>query len=59
MYSDRGFPAHNIGLIKNWYGKLVSMVRWGNVMSDVCYIGSGVRQGEVLSPWLFNLYRPY
>jgi len=32
------------------------IVRWNNSLSDVLRVRSGVRQGGVLSPYLFNVY---
>ena len=32
------------------------MVRWNNSLSDVLRVRSSVRQGGVLSPYLFNVY---
>ena len=32
------------------------LVRWGDVYSDRFHVGNGVRQGGILSPFLFNLY---
>ena len=31
-------------------------VRWGSTLSNVFQVTTGVRQGEILSPMLFNLY---
>ena len=40
----------------NWYTKVVMMVRWDNCYFSPCNVKSGVRQGSVLSPVLFNVY---
>jgi len=32
------------------------IVRWHNSLSDVLRVRSGIRQGGVLSPYLFNVY---
>ena len=51
-----GVPIHVIKLVMNWYAKIVSVVRWENCYSAPFIMRSGVRQGGVLSPILFNLY---
>ena len=40
----------------NWYGKLYSCVRWNGMLSEYFVVRQGVRQGGVLSPFLFNVY---
>ena len=40
----------------NWYGNIISVVQWENYFSSYFAIKSGVRQGGVLSPTLFNIY---
>jgi len=32
------------------------MVRWGNAAFDPFHVSNGVRQGGILSPFLFNVY---
>ena len=51
----RGVPSCLLGIINNWHGKLSAVVRWNHVNSAEFRIFSGVRQGDVLSPVLFNL----
>jgi hypothetical protein len=45
-----------IKVISCWYSKLFSSVRWNSVYSDEFKVVSGVRQGGILSPILFNVY---
>jgi exonuclease III len=52
----RGVPVLFINMICNWYGKLSIMIRWDNHDSDNLAVKSGVRQGGILSPILFNMY---
>ena len=52
----RKLPLCFINVIKNWYGKLRSAVRWNGIFSTVFSVTCGVRQGGILSPILFNLY---
>ena len=40
----------------NWYSKLYSVVHWNGAESSALHVKSGVRQGSVLSPLLFNFY---
>ena len=45
-----------VRIIINWYSKLCANVKWFNCFSDSFTIHSGVRQGGILSPLLFNYY---
>jgi len=49
-------PKVFIRTIINWYSKLSANVKWNDCFSDIFYICSGVRQGGILSPLLFNVY---
>jgi len=40
----------------DWYGKTFSKVKWNNCYSCLMSIRSGIRQGGILSPLLFNIY---
>ena len=42
-------------LIKNWHEDLHAQVKVGNLLSCHLQIGRGIRQGSVISPFLFNL----
>ena len=53
---QKGVPIAFINVIKNWYSKLQVLVRWNGHDSSLFHIASGVRQGELLSPCLFNYY---
>lgn len=53
---DKGVPARLVRIICDWYGKTVYMVKWHNRLSEVCAVKSGIRQGGILSPVLFNMY---
>jgi hypothetical protein len=52
----RGVPNVFVKLLVNWYAKLSVVVRWNGFDSPVLRVLSGVRQGGVLSPILFNFY---
>ena len=44
-----------IQLMSNWYSKIQVAVRWNGCFSKYFKIDSGVRQGSIMSPYLFNL----
>ena len=50
---DRGAPVTFVHLLKNWYDNLRCRVRW---MGESFAVKRGVRQGGVLSPYLFAIY---
>ena len=54
---QRGLPLCIINLIVYWYSNLTSCVKWNHVYSKSFSVGSGVRQGGVLSPHLFAIYK--
>ena len=53
---NRGVPYYIVRLLVYWYSNQTMCVRWGNAISDVFKTSNGVRQGSVLSPFLFNVY---
>jgi len=52
----RCVPLAFLNIIINWYSKLTVIVRWNTVLSGTLRVHSGVHQGGVLSPSLFNVY---
>ena len=54
-----GIPDHLICLLRNLYAGQEATVRTGHGTTDWFQIGKGVRQGCVLSPYLFNFYAEY
>jgi len=52
----RGFPGRIIKVLLDWYGKTFSTVKWYGCFSQAVCVRSGIRQGGVLSPLLFNIY---
>ena len=54
-----GIPDHLTCLLRNLYAGQEATVRTGHGRTDWFQIGKGVRQGCILSPWLFNLYAEY
>ena len=52
----RNLPVDLLDLLEFWLGNSWSCVKWFNVFSDYFKIDFGVRQGSVLSPFLFAVY---
>jgi len=52
----RNIPVCLISVFCDWYSKLCSYVQWNGVLSEPFKVSQGVRQGGVLSPFLFNIY---
>jgi hypothetical protein len=51
-----GIPLPIVNIIHCWYCKLFVRIRWNNSLSCLFSVGSGVRQGSLISPALFNLF---
>ena len=56
ILQEMGTPDHLICLLRNLYAGQEATVRTGNGTTDWFQTGKGVRQGFILSPYLFNLY---
>ena len=54
-----GIPDHLTCLLRNLYAGQEAKVRTRHGTTDWFQIGKGVRQGYILSPYLFNLYAEY
>ena len=52
-------PEHLTCLLRNLYAGQEATVRTGHGTTDWFQTGKGVRQGCILSPYLFNLYAEY
>ena len=48
--------GRNQRAVKSFYDGCVACVRVGNKESEMFEVTVGLRQGCVMSPWLFNLY---
>ena len=59
ILKEMGIPDHLTCLLKNLYVGQEVTVRTGHGTTDWFQIGKGVRQGCILSPYLFNLYAEY
>ena len=56
---EMGIPDHLTCLLRNLYAGQEATVRTGHGTTDWFQKGKGVRQGCILSPYLFNLYAEY
>ena len=59
ILTEMGILDHLTCLLRNLYAGQEATVRTGHGTTDWFYIGKGVRQGCILSPWLFNFYAEY
>ena len=59
ILKEMGILDHMTYLLRNLYASQEATVRTGHGTTDWFQIGKGVRQGCILSPWLFNLYVEY
>ena len=59
ILKEMGILDHLTCFLRNLYAGQEATVRTGHGTTDWFQIGKGVRQGCILSPWLFNLYAEY
>ena len=56
LLEEVGIPDHLTCLLRNLYAGQEATVRTGHGTTDWFQIGTGVHQGCILSPYLFNLH---
>ena len=59
IMKEMGFSEHVTDLIRSLYHNQEATVRTESGDSEWFTIGQGVRQGCILSPYLFNIYAEY
>ena len=53
---QRKVPMCFVRLLKHWYIEQTMQIKWGKHFSVPFHVSHGVRQGGVLSPYLFAVY---
>ena len=51
-----GFPVQLVELFLFWFTNQKFVIRWGKIWSASIPVPTGVRQGGILSPYLFAVY---
>lgn len=53
---ERGVPPYILRILIYWYNNQTTCIRWSGMLSIKFKVTNGVRQGGILSPYLFNVY---
>ena len=53
---NRGLPLAIVRFLVSWYSMQKMQVRWDLCLSVPFSVSNGVRQGSVLSPYIFAVY---
>lgn len=53
---ERGVPIYIILLLRSWYMTQRLYAAWGSTQSEALRMSNGIRQGSIISPYLFNVY---
>ena len=59
ILKEMGIPGHLTCLLRNLYAGQEATIRSRHETTDWFQVGKGVRQGCILSPYLFNLCAEY
>ena len=52
----QGLPVYIVRILNYWYAHQFMIVKWAGICSSHFSVTNGVRQGGILSPYLFNFY---
>ena len=53
---ERGVPLYLVLLLHAWYTTQRLYAGWGSAQSEAFGMSNGIRQGSIISPYLFNVY---
>ena len=53
---ERKLPSQILSILEKWFNLFETCVRWGDQTSSFFKLTAGVRQGGILSPFLFAIF---
>ena len=53
---DKQLPSYIVRIMIYWFTNQAMFVRWSRFLSEGFQVYNGVRQGGILSPYLFTVY---
>ena len=54
--TQRGVPKYIVRILAFWYSNQLVQIKWGSSVSTSFKVSNGVRQGGILSPYLYNVF---